>query len=109
MTPQAPRDFNVDDFDFGMMELKVERLQALPLNASGTGSTGSEVRLGEDRKADPGLAAGPTFPIQPWRTLVFCPRSWRGGSWRGFALGFPETETSEHQPLDETAKRPTCR
>lgn len=57
MTPQAPRDFSVDDFHFGMMRLKVERLQALPLNASGTASTGSEVHLGEDRKADPGHAA----------------------------------------------------
>lgn len=70
--------------------MKVECLKALPSNTSVTGSTPKDVRLGEDHKADPGHAGGTTFPIQPWRTLVFCQRSWRqqlGRLWSGFPRG----------------------
>lgn len=61
-----------------MMEMKVERVKT-------TGQTQDTLE-------------GPHFPSSPgepwWRQL--------GG---GFALGFPQTETFEQQPLNETPER----
>lgn len=62
----------------------MECLKELPLEPGVTGSTPQ----GEDPKAEAGHAGGTTFPIQPWRTLVFRQRGWReavggGGSGGG--------------------------
>lgn len=66
------------------MEMKVACLKELPLNAGVTGST-----PGADRKAETGRAGGTTFPILPWRTLVFCQSSWREAAGGGVAPAFP--------------------